>query len=182
MMKSGIRYIISLCFLFFVCLLSGNQPDSLKHSYLRESESFSDKKDYDKALIFFRKYVAMNDSVLMAGNLKEETQAEMQRVFERKRTLARLEQEKKDVEAKEEQRLRTIIISSVSSIMFLGLLVLWFIIKSYRRNHKVSLDITEKKQTIEEKQREILDSIHYARRIQRSMLPTEKYLERILKK
>jgi ligand-binding sensor domain-containing protein len=33
---------------------------------------------------------------------------------------------------------------------------------------------------IEEKQKEILDSIHYARRIQRSLLPTDKYLVRSL--
>lgn len=33
---------------------------------------------------------------------------------------------------------------------------------------------------IEEKQKEILDSIHYAKRIQRSLLPTEKYLVRTL--
>ena len=33
-----------------------------------------------------------------------------------------------------------------------------------------------------EKQKEILDSIYYARRIQRSLLPNEKYVERVLLK
>ncbi len=43
-------------------------------------------------------------------------------------------------------------------------------------------EVVKQKELIEEKQKEILDSIRYAKRIQRSLLPTEKYLERILKK
>jgi len=33
----------------------------------------------------------------------------------------------------------------------------------------------------EEKNKDIVDSIHYAKRIQQSLMPTEKYLERNLK-
>jgi hypothetical protein len=42
-------------------------------------------------------------------------------------------------------------------------------------------DIEHQKQLIEEKQKEILDSIYYARRIQRSLLANERYIERNLK-
>lgn len=41
--------------------------------------------------------------------------------------------------------------------------------------------IEEQKHVVEEKQKEILDSIYYARRIQRSLLPTEKLISRLLK-
>ena len=41
--------------------------------------------------------------------------------------------------------------------------------------------ITEQKHLVEEKQHEILDSIKYARKIQQSLLPTDKYIERNLK-
>ena len=40
----------------------------------------------------------------------------------------------------------------------------------------------EQKKEIEEKQKEILDSIHYAKRIQTALMPTEKYIERVLNK
>jgi len=50
-----------------------------------------------------------------------------------------------------------------------------------------TLEITQQKTEIElqhfelkEKQREILDSIHYAKRIQQSLLPTQKYIDRNL--
>ena len=38
------------------------------------------------------------------------------------------------------------------------------------------------KELIEEKQKEIIDSIYYARRIQRALLTSEKYIERNLNK
>ena len=44
-------------------------------------------------------------------------------------------------------------------------------------------DIIEKqKQEVEEKQKEIIDSINYAKRIQQSQLPTEKYINKSIKR
>lgn len=43
-------------------------------------------------------------------------------------------------------------------------------------------EIEMQKNMVEAKQKEILDSIHYAKRIQRSLLPSERYIERQLKK
>lgn len=43
-------------------------------------------------------------------------------------------------------------------------------------------ELKEEKLKVEEKQKEILDSIHYAKRIQRSLLTTEKYIEKSLKR
>lgn len=42
-------------------------------------------------------------------------------------------------------------------------------------------EVTEKNVLLEEKQKEIIDSITYAQRIQRSLLPTEKQIERFIK-
>jgi hypothetical protein len=43
-------------------------------------------------------------------------------------------------------------------------------------------EVVQQKHLLEEKNKEIIDSITYARRIQRSLLPTEKYIERVLNK
>ncbi len=51
-----------------------------------------------------------------------------------------------------------------------------------KATQKAAEQISEQKHLVEEKQKEILDSIHYAKRIQNSLLPTDKYIERILKK
>lgn len=43
-------------------------------------------------------------------------------------------------------------------------------------------NITDQKQIIEEKQKEIIDSINYAKRIQNSLLPTDKYIDKTFKR
>ncbi len=42
--------------------------------------------------------------------------------------------------------------------------------------------VEHQKHLVEEKQKEILESIYYARRIQRSLLTSEKYIDKNLKK
>ena len=44
------------------------------------------------------------------------------------------------------------------------------------------IELEYKHQIIEEKQKEIIDSIKYAKRIQQSLMPTEKYIEKSLLK
>ena len=41
-------------------------------------------------------------------------------------------------------------------------------------------EVEQQKQLVEENQKEIIDSITYARRIQSSLLPSEKYIEKSL--
>lgn len=43
-------------------------------------------------------------------------------------------------------------------------------------------EVEQQKQLIEEKQKEVLDSIHYAKRIQMALLPSDKLIEKALKK
>ena len=60
-------------------------------------------------------------------------------------------------------------------------LAIWFLLE--RSMYFMSLQqkkITEQKELIEDRQKEIIDSIHYAKRIQDSLLPTEKYIDRHL--
>ena len=42
------------------------------------------------------------------------------------------------------------------------------------------MEVEFQRQIVEEHQKDIIDSITYARRIQRSLLPTEKYIEKTL--
>jgi tetratricopeptide (TPR) repeat protein len=71
----------------------------------------------------------------------------------------------------------------------IGVLIIAYVIYNLRitRRQKRLIEqqkevVEEQKHIVEEKQKEILDSIHYARRIQRSQLPTIKYIEKNLKK
>jgi hypothetical protein len=89
---------------------------------------------------------------------------------------------------KEKNRKQQIITYSVTGGLLLVLVFALFVLRSLsitrKQKHLIELkngETEQQKNVIEEKQREILDSIKYAKRIQESLLPTEKYIEKYLK-
>ncbi|MBK9284625.1 MAG: tetratricopeptide repeat protein [Sphingobacteriaceae bacterium] len=93
--------------------------------------------------------------------------------FEKKEALLLKEQEKERLLSEEKNRVQKIIIFAIAFGLLLVIIVSFYIFRT--------LKVTKKqKEIIEEKQCEILDSIHYAKRIQNSLLPTHQYIEKIL--
>jgi serine phosphatase RsbU (regulator of sigma subunit) len=91
---------------------------------------------------------------------------------------------KKDAEiSKQDARSRQqsiIIFSTIVGIILAAVLGL-FIFRSYREKQKSSIAISEQKSIIELKNKEILDSIHYAKRIQGALLAGDQLLKNNLK-
>ena len=56
-----------------------------------------------------------------------------------------------------------------------------FILRGYKQKQKANEIIAAQKHLVDEKQKEILDSIHYAKRIQTALMPSEKYIDKCLK-
>ncbi len=138
--------------------------------------------DLIKALAYYKDFISYRDSLMNEENTKATVRAQMNYEFEKKEAATRLEQEKKEAIAEAEKRKQRIILLAISGF---GLLVLCFAIFAYRsflQKKKANLEISRQKELIEEKQKEILDSIHYAKRIQTALLPHEKYVQRNLKR
>ena len=95
--------------------------------------------------------------------------------FEKKEAALKAEQEKKDAVSR-------IVIYSVSGGFLVVLLLAVFIFRGYKQKKRANHIITEQKLIVEEKQKEIIDSINYAKRIQQSLLPTEKYIAKNLER
>ncbi|MFN4233379.1 MAG: tetratricopeptide repeat protein [Bacteroidia bacterium] len=127
----------------------------------------------------------------MAFKIKEELSSE-----ENKRIIsemdAKYESEKKEqqiaLQESQLEREKTLRYSMVV-IIFLFIAFVIFLYLAYRNKKKTSLllaqqkaMIEEQKMIVEEKQKALLDSIHYAKRIQQALLPTESYIERIFYK
>jgi tetratricopeptide (TPR) repeat protein len=83
------------------------------------------------------------------------------------------DQEKQDAIANEEKKKQKIILLSVIGGLFLIAIFAIFVFRSLKTTRKQKI-------LIEEKQKDILDSIRYAKRIQTSLMPTEKYIEKVL--
>ncbi len=54
--------------------------------------------------------------------------------------------------------------------------------QTYQELNNANLEIMKQKKIIEEKNNDIISSIRYAKRIQSSLMPTEKYIEKIINK
>jgi len=73
----------------------------------------------------------------------------------------------------------------IFSIVFILIVVSVFLVLVFRglkEKRKANEIISKQKEIVETKQKEVMESIRYAKRIQISLMANEKYIERIMKK
>lgn len=97
------------------------------------------------------------------------------RMQQEKETMA-LQLKTKNLEIESERRMK--------QITYLGLAVVCILLGialyNFRQKQKANAELEQQKNIVEEKQKEIIDSIQYAQRIQRSLLPSEKAIEKLV--
>jgi serine phosphatase RsbU (regulator of sigma subunit) len=172
-----------------------NIKDRLMDSYKGLSTLDSMKGNWKSALTNYKMSVLYKDSLMNESNTKKGVQAEMNFEFEKKQQAAFLEQQKKDAIIKEEEDRQKVIRNSFIAGSGLLLMFVLIIFRSYRQKRKANVIITQQKSEVEkaytliesqkiiveEKHKEITDSINYAERIQRSFLATKELLDENLK-
>ena len=140
------------------------------------SNLYKKTKDFKKALVFYKEYISYRDSVFNEKTTREVTEKAMQYEFDKQTmsdSLSRVEAEK--IMALEHQQE----ISQQRTLMYGGgfilLLVIIFSIVVYNRlkiSNRQKATIERQKLVVEIKNREITDSINYAKRIQSAILPS----------
>jgi len=148
--------------------------NEVQESYQNLADLYARKKMFDKAYEYHQLYSFTKDSLLNAENNLQ--MVEMQTKYESEKKDKELL--KKDAETKQAALQRNYFIGG----FVLMLLLTFFIFRGYRQKQKANVEIKHQKELVEEKQKEILDSIHYARRIQRSLLTNEKYIQKNLQR
>jgi serine phosphatase RsbU (regulator of sigma subunit)/Tfp pilus assembly protein PilF len=124
-----------------------------------------------KALEHYKKYIAARDTIFNKENTEQTMRAEMNFEFERQKQQEKLLQEKRDaLHAEEMKRQRWLIYSMSAGLLFLLAFAL-VIFSNYRQKKNANKMLEEKNSIIEEKNKNITDSINYARRIQNAILP-----------
>ena len=146
-----------------------NYPDALRDSYHALADLYEEKKEPANALKYYKLFISFRDSLNNEQQLKEINKKEMDNELFKKEVLLKAENEKQKLEYREKQKRNKILIYTT---LFVLLLIIIFSISIYNR-FKLS---QKQKKVIEEKQKEILDSIRYAKRIQQAMLPTDKFI------
>ncbi|MBI3511932.1 MAG: tetratricopeptide repeat protein [Bacteroidetes bacterium] len=147
------------------------------------SDAYEKMGKPELALKYYKNAMALKDTLFSQEKNKEITRKELNYQFEKKQNEQKAAQEKKDALAQADARKQKVILLFVIGGLGLVILFAGFIFRSLRvtRKQKKIIEIksaeTEKQKIlIEEKNKDILDSIHYAKRIQQSLLPTEKYI------
>lgn len=140
-------------------------------------------KQFEEAYKYHVKYKALDDSIYNTDNSKQLGDIKTNFEVEKKENELKAEQEKFKAISVEEKKQQRIIIIAVICVLFVVLIFSFFLFKRYKLTNKQKRIIEVKnqqtelqKQLIEEKQKEIIDSINYAKRIQNAILPQANYL------
>lgn len=142
--------------------------------------------DFKSAYSHATLLIMYKDSIDNEESRKKIVEAQMTYDFEKKEAATKAEQEKKDIIANEVLKQKTQQRNYfIIAFVLLALLAL-FILRGYKQKQKANQIITQQKvevekakHIIEEKNKDITDSINYAQRIQRAMLPDSEELKRL---
>ena len=127
--------------------------------------------NYKEAYEDFKIKVALNDSLKNEENTKKIVSQEMQYEFDKKQAEEKAQQDKKDAIANADKRKQDIITIAVSLGLLVVVIFSALLYSRFRLTDRQKHIIEEQKALVEEKNKEVLDSITYAKRLQDAILP-----------
>jgi tetratricopeptide (TPR) repeat protein len=158
---------------------------SRAESELQQSRAFEKRGNAKEGLAHYRRYLILNDSIFNEEKSRNTLRAEMNFEFEQKEAKLKAERDEKELLNAGENKRKNIVIVSVACVLLLmaafmaSLIKRMKLIRSQKRLIEEQTRLAEQqKELLETRQAEIIESMKYARRIQRSLMPTELYLQR----
>ena len=154
-------------------------PNLLESYYQMLSEYYFLVNKYDSAYHYLNRYVVIKDSTLNQSKQEQITLLSAQFDSEKKEydiRLLKAEHEKDTLII--EQRNTQLYFTLIAVFIFLILLVIIF--RNYKQKNKAYQLVSAQKNEIEIKNKEIKDSITYAKRIQNAILPANKLVKEYL--
>lgn len=162
-----------------------NNNEMLMNSYKQLTVIARETKDASAYMKFAGAYIQLKDSVTAAENLKAISELQNKYESEKKEKdilLLKKENEKKDELNRAEKKNKLIVIISAVFIVLLMAVFARIVWKRYKITSKQKNIIEKQKQQaehqkllIEEKQKEVMDSITYAKRLQDAILPSSSH-------
>ena len=144
------------------------------------SKLYDEMKDFKKSLYYNRLELEIHDSIYNESSRNNIIKKDLEHDFQNQQKLQKKEQEAKDVvkEAKIQNQKR-IIYGAIIALAIVSMLVL-LVLRGYNQKRKANTIISKQKEIVEAKQKEILSSIYYAKRIQNALLTSENYFKKRL--
>ena len=173
--------------------LESKYPEAEEGAYLAMYHVYNAKKDYKTAINYFIEYSNHKDSVLNENKVKAIAEMEAKYQNEKKQLqIQNLNKENEVSHLKIEQqnllnkkRKQQMIGLGVFILLLIGLI--GFVYKGYVTKKKDNaiiqrqkMEVEHQKELVDEKNKEILDSITYAKRLQDAILPPQKFISKYL--
>lgn len=146
-------------------------PLALRNAAELLSNQFAKRKQFDSAWQYQQVFRQMSDSLRSGDVTRLVVREQLRADMEAKLTAEKAEREKQDAITQEKLKRSSIITYASLGGVLLLLALLYIAFRSYNTKKKANLEISAQKKIVEEKNREVLDSIQYARRIQHALLP-----------
>ncbi|MGZ3864290.1 MAG: tetratricopeptide repeat protein [Bacteroidia bacterium] len=158
-----------------------NSLDVLEDSYLGLAKNLYQTGNLKEAYDYRVLYENAKDSILNKESTKQFNELTTLYETEKKEQQIKLLNKDKAFQEAEITKQR-FIIGAVAIGLCLMIALALVVFRSLQLNKKKNHIIQRQKEIVEEKQKEILDSINYASRIQRAILPSDKYIENNMKR
>ncbi|GAB4199332.1 MAG: hypothetical protein Fur0023_01520 [Bacteroidia bacterium] len=163
-----------------ILLTQLNSKYHLNNVHLWLSELYAETKKMDKAYIHLLHHKNIRDSIFNEDNQRIITTKELQYQYEKEKSIQQAEFNKKialEKAQRENQKKISKIITIASVILFLSLIIITQRLYITNKQRKIILrqhkSIEIQKNLLQEKNKEITDSINYAKRIQEAILPSQ---------
>jgi len=161
--------------------------NGLYSGYSKQTTLYEHMGRDKEALKSLRLAMAYKDSIFNEENKKEILRQEVNFEFEKKQAIEQAEHEKELAVAASEQKRQQLFLVFLAVILLAVIIISFIIYKSLKNSNKQKqlieqqkFEVEQQKIIVDNKNKEITDSIIYARRIQQAILPPKEVLSKNL--
>jgi serine phosphatase RsbU (regulator of sigma subunit) len=165
------------------CAKELNSPERIKDAALTLKKIYEKQKRYHEALEMYQLYIVMRDSTINTETKKIAIKKGFQIEYEKKVTadsvLASEEKKVTTAQLKQEKTQRFALYGGILLVGLFGAFMFNRFKVTKKQNHVIQLQKTalqKQKELVEEHQKETLDSIHYAKRIQTALIANSDFV------
>jgi serine phosphatase RsbU (regulator of sigma subunit) len=159
--------------------LKRNAYDNLKEACENISRVYKDLGDYNNALLFHERFMVYKDSVFNEKSHRQLLEVETKYQTENKEKEIRLKNLALE-KSNSEVRSRTIILYVFAVVTLVLLVMGFFIYRQYKEKKIANVKIMRQKDIIEQRNKNITDSIRYAQYIQAAILPDDDMIYQLM--
>ncbi|MEO6426860.1 MAG: tetratricopeptide repeat protein [Bacteroidia bacterium] len=159
----------------------------IKESHQALYHLYNAQKKFEKALFHYTSFIATKDSLINEENTKKTVRLEMNYMFQKKEVAdsLRTADEKKIVaiQLKHEKTQRFALYGGLALVILFAIFMVSRFRISQKQKKTIELqkkEVEHQKELVDEKQKEVMDSIHYAQRIQKALLASDNLLKQNL--